>query len=394
MADRIKTGFGDLNRIERQNVGRALDPRNTKFSDIVRQQQLDTFKQETFINSGPLKGIILRVDRNVSNEPNSWISAVFQGETPPNLLSVKVRIPEIHTALPEPANYGPNAGTSHKIIDMYPSFLAINEEVSNKPVSPGDIVYVDYGNRDNLSDPIYIGPVFNSSHPGAVGKNSAVNSENENQNNFLAEPPGNSSDLPRALLGGNGISNTNGLSGSPDDLKPLSSINLPPMKNREIAYQNGISLGEIELIEVPVPLASKPGVFVAKRQYDAFAKMVQAGKREGIYIILNSGFRSMAQQEYLYDGYVKRKPGFNLAARPGFSNHQTGIAFDIANTQSGQGQVYVWLANNAHKYGFYNEGRFFKGQKESWHFSYLGVEHPIIISESRISLQEKQASLA
>lgn len=172
--DRLFPGFGELNPVEPQLIGKTLDPRNTKPIDSLRQSLLNLYKKDSFENSGPLKGIVLRIDNNPNDvEPNSWISQIFGLERIFSLKVLKVRIPEIHAALPEPSNYGSNAGESNKVIDMYPSFLAINEEVSNKPVAPGDIVLVDFVNRVNLTQPIYLGPVLSNPTPGAVGEKSA-----------------------------------------------------------------------------------------------------------------------------------------------------------------------------------------------------------------------------
>lgn len=89
----------------------------------------------------------------------------------------------------------------------------------------------------------------------------------------------------------------------------------------------------------------------------AYMKMKQAASKDGINLHLISGFRTMGEQEYLYRCY---KTGScnngNVAAPPGYSNHQSGVAVDL-NTQGisssqGTGPVYNWLARNAHKFGF------------------------------------------
>lgn len=61
-----------------------------------------------------------------------------------------------------------------------------------------------------------------------------------------------------------------------------------------------------------------------------FALAVTAIRAElGISVSIVSAFRSRAKQQYLYDGWMKRLPGFNLAAKPGSSNHEVGLAIDI-----------------------------------------------------------------
>jgi LAS superfamily LD-carboxypeptidase LdcB len=67
----------------------------------------------------------------------------------------------------------------------------------------------------------------------------------------------------------------------------------------------------------------------------------------------------------LWDGYVKRLPGFNLAAKPGNSNHQNGIAIDIAVAGADGNEVYEWLKLNAPRFGFV---RTVSG--EPWHWEH------------------------
>jgi predicted chitinase len=198
-SDRLFPPYGTLNPVEDANIGRHLDPRNTNATDILKETALAVFKKETLQNSGPMKGIVLRIDNNSNApEPDSWITQVFGSSQVYSLKVLKVRIPEIHAALPEPSNYGPDAREAHKVIDMYPSFIAANEEISNKPIAPGDIALVDFGNRANLSQPIYLGPVISNATPGAVGEKSAQQTFAENKPNKLeaAPPPGDNVIVP------------------------------------------------------------------------------------------------------------------------------------------------------------------------------------------------------
>lgn len=114
----------------------------------------------------------------------------------------------------------------------------------------------------------------------------------------------------------------------------------------------------------------------------AFDKMASAAKKSGITITINSGFRTIARQEYFWNCYkTKSCNNGNLAARPGTSNHGRGIALDL-NTNCGKqtgaqpnchaSKVYQWLKNNAHKYGFKRTV-----QSEPWHWEYVGTNaHP------------------
>jgi hypothetical protein len=79
----------------------------------------------------------------------------------------------------------------------------------------------------------------------------------------------------------------------------------------------------------------------------AFLRMRSAAKKRGVYLHVVSGFRTMAEQRYLYHLYKIGKG--NLAAPPGYSNHQSGHALDL-NTSAGG--VYSWLSSHAHSYAF------------------------------------------
>lgn len=93
-----------------------------------------------------------------------------------------------------------------------------------------------------------------------------------------------------------------------------------------------------------------------------FNKMKAAARRAGITLSPNSGFRTMAEQKRLYELYKAGKG--NLAARPGYSNHQGGTSTDI-NTGGYGSKTYKWLARNARQYGFVNDVR-----GEPWHWTY------------------------
>jgi len=290
---------------------------------------------------------------------------------------------------------------------MYPTFIAANDEISNEVPAPGDIVWVDFGNRNNMSDPVYYGIAYKMAQGGAVGRETGRDKfASEGKSPFSVLPP--SGDNPITGLGNelNQIPKPLPFQTTRSTQPPMTvgsftpqkdhvdvPTGLPPINPPEIAFKSGSPGDNVDLIEIPVPIATKAGVYITKSQEKPFYDLINAAKRDGISIQLNSGFRTQTQQQYLYDGFKKGKPGFNLAARPGHSNHQTGIAFDFA-VGNPHSKAYGWMATNAHKFGFYNAGRFFKGQKEFWHFEFLGINHPIIVAEGKLPLSEKLRSFA
>ncbi len=95
----------------------------------------------------------------------------------------------------------------------------------------------------------------------------------------------------------------------------------------------------------------------------SFVAMKTAAAAEGILLSVTTAFRDMKYQEYLYQLYLAGTG--NLAAKPGFSNHQGGIALDLA-TENGTNKAYFWLKDNAGKFGWKRTV-----SSEPWHWEYL-----------------------
>jgi len=138
-----------------------------------------------------------------------------------------------------------------------------------------------------------------------------------------------------------------------------------------------------------------------KEAAEAFMKMSDAAMLDGITIKNASAYRSYDYQVSLYDGYVKRDGKIKAdiySARPGYSEHQTGLCTDINIIDSSfdNTKESKWLLENAYKYGFIL--RFPKGKEEitgyeyeSWHYRYVGVKAAKIIHEDDLTLEEYYA---
>ena len=95
----------------------------------------------------------------------------------------------------------------------------------------------------------------------------------------------------------------------------------------------------------------------------AYRRMQAAAAAAGVWIKVVSGFRTMAEQEYLYGCYIRCScNNCNLAAKPGHSNHQSGHALDL---NARDPVVGAWLRTHAHTYGFRNTIA-----SEPWHWEY------------------------
>ena len=123
---------------------------------------------------------------------------------------------------------------------------------------------------------------------------------------------------------------------------------------------------------------------INKEVYKKYKEMEADATSIGLNIWIQSGYRSYELQSELYNNYVERdglEKADKYSARPGHSEHQTGLAFDLnsisdefQDTDEGK-----WVNQNAWKYGFilrYPKGKeSITGYKyESWHLRYVGKE--------------------
>ena len=131
-------------------------------------------------------------------------------------------------------------------------------------------------------------------------------------------------------------------------------------------------------------LPSDYGNGLTSATQSAFGKMNADAKSLGLSLWIASGYRSYWTQNTLYNNYVAsdgKEEADTYSARPGYSEHQTGLAFDLnsvedsfANTDEGK-----WVKDNCYRYGLII--RYPKGKEsitgyiyEPWHLRYVGVE--------------------
>lgn len=129
------------------------------------------------------------------------------------------------------------------------------------------------------------------------------------------------------------------------------------------AWSSGVYMGQIDLIEIVDARSALKRISAST--VSPYLQMVEKAKITNVTVALNSGFRSYPEQKFLWEGFQKGLPGFNKAAKPGASNHQNGIAFDIDVTGGDGNEVYDWLKLHAPDFGFV---RTVSG--EPWHWEY------------------------
>ena len=131
----------------------------------------------------------------------------------------------------------------------------------------------------------------------------------------------------------------------------------------------------------------------------AFMRMADAAREDGITLYSVSAYRSYSYQDSLYRRYTAQDgvEADTYSARPGFSEHQTGLALDI-NTASRSAHfettaTYRWLIENCWRYGFilrYPEGRedITGFCFEPWHYRFVGRTLALQVRESGLTYDE------
>jgi LAS superfamily LD-carboxypeptidase LdcB len=122
-------------------------------------------------------------------------------------------------------------------------------------------------------------------------------------------------------------------------------------------WEKGVKLGTSVLLHVL-------GVWMTIGTAIAALRMFHAAAQDGVFLTADSGWRSFDEQAALYTAYLAGK-GLGIAAKPGSSNHQSGVAIDIAVQNSTTSRAYLWLKANAQRFGFIRTV-----SSEPWHWEY------------------------
>ncbi|MGH1332812.1 MAG: D-alanyl-D-alanine carboxypeptidase family protein [Exiguobacterium indicum] len=209
----------------------------------------------------------------------------------------------------------------------------------------------------------------------------------------------------------------------PEQEKPSKPEDETPDVDKSAEAKADLSLGNLVVVnkKYSLPIDYKPSDLVVPNVSFSYSgvleqsymrapaakqmeKMFAAAKKEGVTLNAVSGFRSGERQKVLYNNYVARDgkaAADQYSARPGHSEHQTGLTFDISAPSVGNGLTAAlgdtkegkWIANNAAKYGFivrYDRG--FQSRTgytyEPWHIRYVGVDAATQIKNNGQTLEE------
>lgn len=175
-----------------------------------------------------------------------------------------------------------------------------------------------------------------------------------------------------------------------EDSKP-SNTESTTSKGFKVVVKNGITYVDGYLIAnktYSLPSTYNPGGLTSET-LSAANEMIAAAKKEGLSLYVASGFRSYDTQKNMW---TRRKNQYGQAfadagtARPGHSEHQTGLGFDMCGAGNGcitedyhNSTGAKWMSKNAYKFGLIlrypkdktNETGYIY---ESWHFRYVGKD--------------------
>lgn len=157
-----------------------------------------------------------------------------------------------------------------------------------------------------------------------------------------------------------------------------------------------------DLVKINSKYATDKKQVAARVAVNAFIDMYNAASKDGYGLVINSSYRSYNDQEKICDQYRQLYGDAYVSkyvALPGFSEHQTGLSFDIGSTNSktfASSKEYSWMQDNAYKYGFIQ--RFPKGYEsvtgfraEPWHYRYVGKKIAKYIHDEKITYEEYYA---
>lgn len=159
-----------------------------------------------------------------------------------------------------------------------------------------------------------------------------------------------------------------------------------------------------DLVKVDSDYYMQGEVMLKAEAYEHLKEMFDEARKEEMYFYISTAYRSFDFQSALYNSYLaydSQDVVDTYSSRPGFSDHQTGLACDIGKvgykfSSFTDTPECKWLHENAYKYGFilrYPEGKenITKYDYESWHFRYVGEEAAAFIHDNNITLEEYYA---
>lgn len=198
--------------------------------------------------------------------------------------------------------------------------------------------------------------------------------------------------------------------------------------NADLPKEVALTDWDLQLVNQDHPIEKEPedivqfqGLPISEKIVPSLEKMFAAAKKENINLVMVSGYRSVDYQRQLFQQSIDaakakgmndteaKKEALRYRTEPGTSEHHTGIACDILDTdwQSKNGNLEgdygstpggIWLASHGADYGFvvrYPKGKTAAShiEYEPWHMRYVGVENAQYMAKNNLCLEEYVALL-
>lgn len=187
-------------------------------------------------------------------------------------------------------------------------------------------------------------------------------------------------------------------------LKDAQEKGLLVLVNKEHPVDPDYKPDDLTQIKAYVPDRSETTRYMRAEAAEAFQQMVDKAAEDGVELKMTTAYRSYDFQKILFDNYVAQKgeeQANTFSAKPGQSEHQTGLAVDVSSpsvdyqlsNDYGKTKEGKWIADEAYRFGFIL--RFPKGkeeitgyQYEPWHLRYVGLTAAKEIHEEGLTLEE------
>lgn len=182
------------------------------------------------------------------------------------------------------------------------------------------------------------------------------------------------------------------------DIKVINKVDIDTLVNKNIRLEKEYVPNDLELLDIKYACKDK---YLRKEAKIFFEKMAEDAKKNGLNIVATSTYRSYDYQEKLYNNYCLNKGIYYAdmaSARAGHSEHQTGLAVDVADSSLDYDNFedtkeFIWMNKNSYKYGFilrYPKAKFhITGFKyEPWHYRYVGTKLSYYLYKNNLTLDE------
>lgn len=189
-----------------------------------------------------------------------------------------------------------------------------------------------------------------------------------------------------------------------EEIDIFSDDSLTTLVNRYNSLSDTYMPEDLVTVSVPTILENPEVNQLRAEANEALTNMFATAKAEGVFLFARSGFRSYETQIQLFNGYVGKhgeEAANTYSAKPGFSEHQTGLAMDVTSEsvqfqlteQFGDTPEGQWIANHAYEFGFII--RYPKGKEEitgyiyePWHLRFLGKDIAKAVYDSGLTYEE------